>query len=118
MIRYDFFEKKEEILADTTALYNGDRLLFTENGTDAKLSITFTEKEIILERKADVASRTVLRHDHSCSEVVSPYGKMRLDAKLLAEKKSDTAWMCEYQILSGKEIVTYQRLLFYILPQE
>ena len=103
---------EEKILADTRGLLNGERLLYPED-TGIMHTVTFGAEEIILERKADVVSRTVLRkRGRGKSFIDSEYGRLELETELSRYEKNDTVWLVEYRVLSGDEPVLDQILIW------
>ncbi len=113
MIRIDMLTDEEEVLLETEALLNGNRLLYREND-GARQSVTFGD-QIILERHADVSSETILiPGKDGKSTVTSEYGTMELTARLIAFYKNQQEWSAEYQVLAGSEIALHQRLIWQI----
>lgn len=107
---------KETTLVQTQGLLNGSRLLYPED-RHAVQSVIFGEDEIILERKADVISRTVLRkRGRGKSFIDSEYGRLELETELSRYEKNDTVWLVEYRVLSGDEPVLDQILIWEIGP--
>ena len=110
MIRYDYLLHEEQTLLETEALINGNRILYKE-GKDARQCVTFGDHEILLQRYADVSSETILLPEKiGTSTIKSSYGDMVLRTRLMRYEKTPDAWMVEYQVLSGEEVVLYQRL--------
>lgn len=117
LIRKDRLNNEECILTEAPALLNGNRLLYSEAG-GAVHSVSFNKNEIILERRADIASRTILRKGGSGKSFIdSEYGRMELETKLRRCEKNDTFWLVEYQVLSGDETVLDQILIWEIDSQ-
>ena len=113
MIRRDMLTGDEEVLLETEGLLNGNRLLYRESDT-ARQSVIFDE-QIILQRNADVSSKTVLTYGkEGTSTVISEYGTMELKTRLLASHKSLQEWSVLYQVVSGSEIVLHQELVWQI----
>jgi hypothetical protein len=103
-------------LIETQGLLNGSRLLYPED-RHAVQSVIFGEEEIILERKADVISRTVLRkRGRGKSFIDSEYGRLELETELSRYEKNDTVWLVEYRVLSGDDPVLDQILIWEIGP--
>ena len=112
--QHDKLNGSESILVNTTGLLNGERLLYPE-GKNAVHSVTFGEEEVILERKADVTSRTVLRKGgRGESFIDSEYGRLVLETELSRYEKNDTDFLVEYRVLSGNETVLDQLLIWEI----
>ena len=113
MIRRDMLTGEEEVLIETEGLLNGNRLLYRESDT-ARQSVIFDE-QIILQRHADVSSKTVLTYGkEGTSTVISEYGTMELKTRLLASHKSLQEWSVLYQVVSGSGIVLHQDLVWQI----
>ena len=108
----DRISGKETILVQGPGLLNGNRLLYPES-SHAVQSVTFDDEEIILERKADVVSRTVLRkRGRGKSFIDSECGRLELETELSRYEKNDTVWLVEYRVLSGDEPVLDQILIW------
>ena len=115
--REDVLTGEEEIIFEGPAILNHDRLVYFEERGGAKQTVTFEEGKIVLERVAEISSRTVLRTEGTgSSRVDSPYGIMSLDTVLRSFDKDEDRWMVEYQVLSGNEPVTDQRLIWKFFP--
>lgn len=115
MIRRDMLsnENEEEVLLETEALLNGNRLLYRESET-ARQSVVFGS-QIILERHADVSSETVLIPGREGkSTVTSEYGTMELKTRLIDFYRTPQEWSVEYQVAAGREISLHQRLIWQI----
>lgn len=116
MIRQDMLSGEEEVLLETAGLLNGSRLLYRES-EEARQSVSFGD-EIILERHADVSSRTVLRRNgDGFSRVFSPYGTMEMTARLIACTLTPWQWETEYQVLADDEKILHQKLIWQISPE-
>lgn len=114
--QHDKLNNSESILVNTTGLLNGERLLYPE-GENAVHSVTFGEEEIILERKADVISRTVLRkRGRGESFIDSEYGRLTLETELSRYVKNDTYRLVEYSVFAGDDTVLDQILIWEIKP--
>ncbi len=112
--RIDKMTGEEDILAETKGLLNGNRLLYPESET-AVQAVTFDGEEIILERKAETVSRTVLRkRGRGKSFIDSEYGRFGLETELIRYVKNDTVWLVEYRVFSGSETVLDQILIWEI----
>lgn len=106
--------KEEKILVNTSGLLNGKRLLYPE-GKNAMHSVTFGESEIILERKADVTSRTVLKKGgRGESFIDSEYGRLTLETELSRYERNDTDFLVGYKVYAGEEAVLDQLLIWEI----
>lgn len=105
-VQNDRRNHETKTFADTIGLLNEDHLLYQEDAVKAKHAVTFTADEIVLERTADVSSRTVLKYGESGECVVnSPYGEMRFTTRLQSSEKTDLHWVVHYFIYSeGEEI--------------
>ena len=108
---------EEKILADTRGLLNGERLLYPED-TGIMHTVTFGAEEIILERKADVNSRTELRKrgGKGKSIVVSEYGSLEFETELYRYEKDDGFCLIGYRVLSSGDTVLDQILIWEITP--
>ena len=108
---------EEKILADTRGLLNGERLLYPED-TGIMHTVTFGAEEIILERKADVNSRTELRKrgGKGKSIVVSEYGSLEFETELYRYEKDDEFCLAGYRVLSSGDTVLDQILIWEITP--
>lgn len=113
----DRLGNEEKILADTGGLQNGNRILYPES-KGVTHTVTFTEDEIILERKADVISRTVLskKGGRGTSIVDSEYGRLEFETKLNRYETDEAFRLVEYQVLSQGETVLDQILIWEITP--
>ena len=112
----DRFTGVQTTLIQTQGLLNGNRLLYPED-KGAVQSVTFSGEEIILERRADVISRTVLRKGGKGKSFIdSEYGRLELETQLSRYEKNDTFWLVEYRILSGNAPVLDQTLVWQIRP--
>ena len=101
---------EKKVLADGPAILNGDELLYTEKDTNARHKITFSD-EVIIERKAEISSRTVIREGKRGESVVSSeFGDMKMLTEGKMKTHSKTAWLVEYLVISENETVLRQRL--------
>ena len=113
MIRRDMLSNEEEVLLETEALLNGNRLLYRESET-ARQSVVFGP-QIILERHADVSSETVLIPGREgTGTVTSEYGTMELKTRLIDFSRTPQEWSAEYQVYAGSEIALHQKLIWQI----
>lgn len=102
---------EEKVIADGPAIMEEGRLRYKEDAEKAFHDVHFSEEEVILERRADVSSRTVLnRKKQSQSTVKSPWGDMNLDAKVNRIDMEKYRWAVEYELFSENERVLNQRL--------
>ena len=116
MIRKDLLTNEEEVLLETEALLNGNRLLYRES-SDARQCVTFGS-DIVLERHSDITSRTVLKpHERGLSTIDSQYGTMEIETELVSFYRNENEWMAEYRLLSGKEVILHQRIVWQIALQ-
>lgn len=105
-----------KVLADGPAILHEETLIYVEKDTGARHRVRFGE-EVIIERSAEVSSRTVLREGGNGESVVSsPYGDMKLVTKCKMKTHSKTAWIVEYSVFSGDEQVLEQRLEWNLKP--
>ncbi len=110
----DKMSGEEKILADTGGLLTGRRLLYPESKGITQ-SITFGEDEIILERKADVTSRTELKKGgRGKSYIDSEYGRLEFETELSRYEINDTFRLIEYRIIANDETVLDQILIWEI----
>jgi hypothetical protein len=116
LTQLDMLEGKETLLADGTGDLKGDKLVYRELEAPGYLhEVTFTDREIVLKRKAEITSITKLTPMRPSESVVeSPFGVMRLETRLNSWLKNDDCWSVEYQVLSGSDIVLHQRLTWNI----
>lgn len=102
---------EEKVIADGPAIMEEGRLRYKEDEEKAFHDVHFSEEEVILERRAEVSSRTVLnRKRQSQSTVKSPWGDMNLDAKVNRIDMEKYRWTVEYELFSENERVLNQRL--------
>lgn len=102
---------EEKVIADGPAIMEEGRLRYKEDEQKAFHDVHFSEEEVILERRADVSSRTVLnRKKQSQSTVKSPWGDMNLEAKVNRIDMEKYRWTVEYELFSENERVLNQRL--------
>ena len=110
----DKMSGEEKILAETGGLMTGQRLLYPESKGVTQF-VTFGEDEIILERKADVTSRTLLRKGgRGKSYIDSEYGRLEFETELSRYEKDDTFRLVEYRIIADGETVLDQILIWEI----
>lgn len=110
----DKMSGEEKTLAETGGLMTGQRLLYPES-KGVTQSVTFGEDEIILERKADVTSRTLLRKGgRGKSYIDSEYGRLEFETELSRYEKNDTFRLVEYRIIADGETVLDQILIWEI----
>ena len=103
---------EEKLVADASAVLNGSRLMYKENDSAVHV-IDFGEDEIILRRKADFESCTVLRKDGIGESLVkSEYGTIRMETLLDQNEKNNTFWLVGYQVISEGETVLDQILIW------
>lgn len=109
--RTDFLEKKEEVIADTDALLNENRLLYAEKDGKTKQRVTFNEDNVVLDRDGRYGSRITLpKQGTGDCLVYSPYGTMSLDAELCYFEKNEDDWQIEYKISQEEQLVTHVKL--------
>lgn len=112
----DLSSGEVKILADGPAILKADELLYRESGTGARHRIVFGD-DLIIERKADVVSRTTIRERVSGTAVVeSAYGTMELRTECLDKSRQDGLWRVVYAVYSGADKVLEQRLEWEIRP--
>lgn len=110
----DLLNNEENILVDCAGLLNGERLLYPES-KGIMQTITFGEDEVILERKADVISRTELRkRGRGRSYIDSEYGRLEFETELTRYEKNDNFRLVEYRVYAGNEPVLNQILIWEI----
>lgn len=110
-VQNDVLNHETKTAADGVGLLNEDHLLYFEDDKKAKHAITFTSEGVILERIAEVSSRTILRYGEQgeCS-VNSPYGAMHFTSQLQFSEKRDSCWKVHYSIFSEEEKVSEMEL--------
>ena len=102
---------EEKIIADGPAIMEEGRLRYREDQEKAIHDVHFSEKEVILERRAEISSRTVLSNERdSHSMVKSPWGDMNLEAKTNRISMEKERWIVEYELFSENERILNQRL--------
>jgi hypothetical protein len=110
-VQNDLMNHETKIISDCIALLNDNHLLYKEDEADAKHSITFSPEAIILERIAEVSSRTVLKHGEEGETVVnSPYGVMHFTARLQSSEQTELHWKVHYAIYSEEEQISEMEL--------
>lgn len=116
MTRKDRITGIREILAETTALYDGESLRYREEDGGAMQKVTFRDGFVILERKAEVSSRTEFSPDGQGKCIVmSAYGNMELQAYMDKADRSPQLWQVGYKVFSGDEVVTDQLITWQII---
>lgn len=110
-VQNDLMNHETNVITDGIGLLSGSHLLYQEDVSKAKHSVTFSSEEIILERTADVSSRTVLK-EHAQGECVitSPYGIMTFMTQLQSKEMNDTHWKIHYVIYSDSEQISEMEL--------
>ena len=74
--------------------------------------------QFVLKRSGEFSSETVLKSDgRGESRVISPYGVMRLETRLLNKEKANDHWMVEYEIVGLNRPVSHMRLVWEITMQ-
>lgn len=112
-VQNDLMSHETKTITDGIGLLNEGHLLYTEDETGAKHSISFGPEEIVLERIAEVSSRTVLRSGSSGECVVkSPYGDMIFTTKLQKREMNEACWKIHYVIFSGQEQISEMELVW------
>lgn len=102
---------EEKVIADGPAIMEKGRLRYREDREKAIHDVHFSEEEVILERRADISSRTVLTNGkQSQSTVKSPWGDMNLQAKTNLIQMEKERWIVEYELFSENERILNQRL--------
>lgn len=113
MVRFDLSDDTKETVYEGPALLNGSRLLYAEEDTKARTSVTFGEEEIILRREAETGSLIRLFHDREGEcEVTSAYGNMRFSAELLSFEKTESLWSAAYRLYSEQGTVSAQKIVW------
>ena len=109
---------EETLVADTSAVLNGEHLMYRENDNAVHV-VDFGEAEIVLRRKADFESRTVLRKDGIGESLVkSQYGTIRMETILDQIEKNKTFWLAGYRIMTAGETVLDQILIWDFSEEE
>jgi len=112
-VQNDLTNQETKVITDGIGLLNGHHLLYQEDHTKAKHAVTFSAEEIILERTADVSSRTVLRNGKIGECVVkSVYGEMHFTTRLHSKEMNDDGWRIYYAIFLGQEQVSEMELVW------
>jgi len=112
----DLLTGEKEVLADTTALLNGDTLLYPEKESKARHRVTFSEEDITIERNGETNSVIALsRNGENKITVHSPYGTMEMEASLVSMEKEEGRWFCEYQVHSGSDLAGHMRFVWRIV---
>ena len=114
LTQHDLLEDRCGILAEGSAIRKKNRLVYHERDDEKIIhDIFFSDKEIILKRRADIESTTYLYPAKKGKSVIrSPYGVMELPAVLEFSAMEDDRWTAVYRILSGEDTVTYQKLVW------
>ena len=83
------------------------------NNPSVRHEIAFEKDQIILERHADIKSKTILPLDgRGKSRIISPYGIMELETEIEEYYQNDEVWMVQYSIFEDGREVTHQRLVW------
>ncbi len=115
LVQKDLLENKESVIVDTIGLLNSDRLLYKEAETGAKHRVSFSSEGVVLERSAEVSSRSDLKLRQKGESVVSsPYGEMRFETYCRSLEKREDRWQVEYSILQQGEVVSDFILIWYL----
>ncbi len=112
--QYDLLEKTSSILVETNAILKDNTLLYFEADGVHKHEIIFDDSEITLKRKGkQYSSNTVLpKHGAGEASVDSPYGMMKMDARLVNMCRTNEKWSVEYKLFQGNETVTHMRMVW------
>lgn len=115
LIQYDLSSREEKLIADGNAIKDRNTLKYKESQEDALHFVTFDEDSVILERKCEISSRTVLmRNGYGKAVVSSPYGDMEMETKTFLIEQNDDEWIVEYGIFSENNEIFRQRLVWKI----
>lgn len=110
-VQKDLMSNETNTIVDGIGLLQDGHLLYHEDDTNAKHSITMVTDEMILERISEVSSRTVLKDGENGECVVkSPYGVMNFTTRLQSREITESAWKVHYQIFSEEEQIAEMEL--------
>ena len=114
LTQYDYDEKKTTVLADGKGFLLNDTLTYQElDNPSVRHEVAFGKDQIVLERHADIKSRTILPLDGKGeSRIISPYGIMELETEIEEYYQDDEVWMVQYSIFEDGREVTHQRLVW------
>ena len=117
LVQFDLLENTRTVIADTRGLLKNDSLSYFEEGGQ-RHDIRFAKEEVVLKRSGEFSSETVLKNEGMGeSSVVSPYGVMHLETRLLQREKAADHWMVEYEIVGSDRPVSHMRLVWEITMQ-
>ena len=117
LVQFDLLENTRTVIADTRGLLKNDSLSYFEAG-GVRHDIRFSNEGVVLKRSGEFSSETVLKSDgRGESRVISPYGVMRLETRLLNKEKALDRWMVEYEIVGSGSPVSHMRLVWEITMQ-
>lgn len=103
---------EETLVADTSAVLSGKRLMYKEDNNAVHI-VDFGEDEIVLRRKSDFESKTLLRKEGIGESLVkSEYGTVRMETLLDRKEKNNTFWLVGYRIMNQGETVLDQILIW------
>lgn len=116
LIQTDLMLNETKELSKGQGSFEDGVLIYCENEDPSiRHEITFEKDHVLLKRFADTLSETDLRlEEKSIARVISSYGTMMLETYMTQFSKQEDYWMIEYQILQEDEVVTYQRLEWYL----
>ncbi|MBR2825507.1 MAG: DUF1934 family protein [Solobacterium sp.] len=114
--KYDLLTDDVEVLADGLGHFQNGKLTYYElNDPVTKHEIIFLDDRIYLRRFSEIESETELLVDEKgMCKVVSPYGVMVLESKLLVYERKEDMYMVEYQIYQEKELISHQKITWKI----
>lgn len=118
MKRTDLFSNEEEIWPAVSALLREDDLLYREADTGASVCVSFHDDTVMIERKADAESRTVLHKNRKGISVISsPFGTMELNTYMTDCSKMFDKWTVTYKITYSEETAVHQKIEWQIIRE-
>ncbi len=117
-IHQDLLEHTRSVLSDGAGTFDGETLTCTEcppfQGTDR---LIFRDTEIVLIHEGETESEIVLRlQGMGTAKILTPYGTMFCEAKLLEYRRQQTAVHIAYQILQNGDVLSHIALDYQFRP--
>ncbi|MCR5795946.1 MAG: DUF1934 domain-containing protein [Solobacterium sp.] len=118
MKRTDLSSGEEEVFPAVSAILRDTDLLYREADTGASVCVSFKDDTVVIERKAEITSRTVLHKNRQGTSVVSsPYGTMELHTYMADFAKMFDKWAVTYKITYSEETAVEQKIEWMIMRQ-
>lgn len=111
----DYLDNSEEKAFGISGIKENNKLIYEENDTKAKVSLTLEKDGIHIQRICDNITDIELVKGGGIAKISSEYGEMIFTTKLIELEVKEEKVIVEYQLLSEQEIVTHKKVQWVIV---